>query len=253
MCGNFITSWIILATAAAAAEINLLTNGGFENGDDGSWDLTFLGANLLEITSYPSSPRGGGTPFPGASEGSYYAFVTQTFPGSSKLEQEFTVPLVVSSLILSFDHYTNDRSPSGVAPLNWPNFDFNGQPTQWTFVDILDGQENIIGGASQLGNMNQQNAFAWNPFSQDLLSELKSGETYKFRFGSVDNQGYCYHGIDNIRLLATVPDTGSDLLGLGEQCSSDTNCISNCCDFAQRRNLRSLLFGGTFGVCAENC
>src|SRR5436309_11446568 len=93
----------------AKADIQLITNGGFETGSLSGWTVTSSadsGGTWLP-SSDPFSPMTG-NPTVGPKTGNWYAVTDQYGPGVNALSQTFVVPLGTTSLTLSFDVFIND-------------------------------------------------------------------------------------------------------------------------------------------------
>jgi hypothetical protein len=215
---SFIISVTCLAattSAANAALVELITNGGFETGtlagwtstdqagSDGNWSIDNDGLTPLS-----------GTPTVGSSSGSFYAVTDQTGPGTHALEQSFFVPVGVSCLMLTFDMFVNDGFGSGaiVDPLG---LDYTGGPNQHARVDIMTAAAGLFSTAAiditSVLIAPMLDSFASNPnpyttYMFDLTSILTPGGTYKLRFAEVDNQLFLNQGIDNVSLIANTTE-----------------------------------------------
>ena len=225
------------AAAPAHAQTQLLTNGGFETGDFTGWtrgDLNtsgnigsfLIGNNNLDPNLTPASPSTPLEEFPtvGARTGNYYAVTDATGAGAHALLQNFTVSAFSKSLTLSFDMFVNDWNGAGA--LNTAGFlDPNQQdnqgsliPTQLARVDILAGNATDFStsGTDIIASLylgedagNPPNPYTHYQF--DLTSILQAGQSYRLRFGEVDNQFTLNQGVDNASLVSitAVPEPGA--------------------------------------------
>ncbi len=210
-----------------AGTIQLISNGSFEDGNFTGWTVTDqAGGNGSWYISTPGarSPVSSETTAANPWGGSYFAVSDETGPGSHVLLQSFTVPVGTTSLALSYQMFANDYDGG---PYD-NGLDYTVTPTENARVDILtagagafsiapsDIVTNMFVGADPLGdNPNQYTSYSYN------LTGLLPGSTYQLRFAEADNQSYFNMGVDNVSLLATVPEPatltllGSALLGLG--------------------------------------
>ncbi len=206
------------AVSAHATPVNLLTNGGFETGDFTGWTASIQpGSN----GSVAVVNNGGAAPFFGtlplnAAGGSYVAATGQNGPGSYSLTQSFTVAPGTSDVTVSFDLFVN--AFAGFASTD-PNRDFNVSPNENAQVDILTGSANPFTTAAgdiiaTLYGPSTSGANPWTTFNQDL-GALAAG-TYQIRFAETDNQSNFNLAVDNVSVLATVPEPLSiSVLGMG--------------------------------------
>lgn len=211
---------------ASAVPIELITNGGFETGTFAGWTVTDLAGSSGSwfIDTDTTAPLSGVATV-GPAGGSFYAVTDQTGPGTHVLEQAFTVPVGVTSLMLSFDMFMNDQS--GAGPLDAGGLDHNLFPNQHARVDIMvmlagafstalaDIVATLVPPSVDVG----LDPNPYTPYTFDLFPFVTGGTTYKLRFGEVDNQFFFQQGADNVSLLADtgqVPEpTTLALLGLG--------------------------------------
>lgn len=226
-----------LAVAPAYAQTQLLTNGGFETGNFTGWTLTdlntsgntgafLIGNNIPDTNLTPASPSTPLEEFPsvGARTGNYYAVTDATGAGAHALLQNFTVSAFSKSLTLSFDMFVNDWNGAGA--LNTAgSLDPNQQdslgsliPTQLARVDILAGNAADFSTSSAdivaslyLGEDAGNPPNPYTHYQFDLTSALQAGQSYRLRFGEVDNQFTLNLGVDNASLVSTlaVPEPGT--------------------------------------------
>ncbi len=219
----FIATCLYLSLSSVAPA-ELITNGDFELGDYSGWTAyNQTGDGMAFVTMDAFAPSSGFATV-GPSGGTYYAIFDQNFPGDSiALIQNFTVPMGVTNVLLKFDLFVNDWFTSSEATdgLDFIPADFSsGDPIpelQHARVDILtsaslpfstsladvkanlytgrDGDPfaNLDGLGNPIGNPYTVNAF-------DLTGVLTPGETYQFRFASVNNAAPLNVGFDNVSI-----------------------------------------------------
>lgn len=201
------------AGVAGAAPVQLITNGGFETGTFAGWTVTDLAGGS---GSWYIDDNSGSTPFSanatvGPATGDYYAVSDQVGPGTHVLEQQFTVPVGSTSVVVAFDMFINDWSGQGPI-VNVAGLDHNATPNQHARVDIMTA---LAGAFSTAGGDIVANLVAPgvdagpdpNPYTAylfDITAFVTAGMTYRIRFGEVDNQGFFNQGVDNVSILAFV-------------------------------------------------
>ncbi|CAA9892562.1 conserved exported hypothetical protein [Candidatus Methylobacter favarea] len=213
---------------ASAAPIQLITNGGFETGTFASWTVTdrsaagrggswFIGTDDITTLS--------GHPTVGPAAGSFYAVTDQVRTGAYVLEQSFTIPVDVTSVVLSFDMFRNDWDSGPF--VNAAGLDDTAFPNQHARVDIMtavagafstslvDVVANLVAPGVDAGA--DPNPYTAYPF--DITGLVAPGTTYKLRFGEVHNRSYFNQGVDNVSILADVAQVPEPatlaLLGVG--------------------------------------
>lgn len=234
----------------AAAQQELLTNGGFETGTLAGWTVTDrpLGADYDPADALP--PAGsffidtadGDTAISGLSalgpaSGAFYALSDATAQGTHVLLQSFTIPLTATSVALSFDMYVYDWFGAGAA-IDPSGLDHTsggmGAPNQHARVDLLtagagafDTSAGAVLANFYLGVDPESaagSAPVYRPYGFDLTPFVVPGLAYQLRFGEVDNQFVINQAVDNVSVRATLapaagdvpePGTGALLLASG--------------------------------------
>jgi hypothetical protein len=217
----------IALSSPANAQIQLITNGGFETG-------TYAGWNPLCEDGCQNAPAGGsdgglfvtganagplsGEPTVGPAAGSFYSVSDQLGPGAYSLSQAITVAAGATSVILSWDMFVDQYSAN---PAATPGaLDFKGPPVEFGTADLLAGTADPFStGAGVLANFytgadaQVNNPNAYTHYTEDITSLVDGGGTFLVRFGEADNQGFFNQGIDNVSVLETVsPEPASFLL-----------------------------------------
>lgn len=200
-----------LAIASAANASQLIVNGGFETGDYTGWTANVEGGSNGGLFVVPNN--GGNSPLSGSAYqsnlagGNYFSITDQTGPGSYSLTQSFTLSSA-STVNVSFQLFANDQA--GVIANN--GRDYNTAFNQNAEVDILTGSANAFTnnpadivavlygpGADNLSN----NPNPWTTYNETL--HLGAG-TYQIRFAETDNQLFFQEGVDNVSVMAAVPE-----------------------------------------------
>jgi PEP-CTERM motif len=204
----------------------LITNGGFETGDLTGWTETDQSGSFGSwyVSSSTSSPVSG-YQTPGPASGSFYALTDQGGGGSHALTQSFTVA-AGSTVILSFDMFSNNQSGVQAAPGGTSDLDYTVSPNQHARVDILTANASPFDtGSGVVANLYNGSSLTsdgatnpWVAYSFNISSDVAAGGTFQLRFAEVDNQFFFQQGVDNVSIMATsgVPEPGSlVLLGAG--------------------------------------
>lgn len=211
-----LASFLVVASmlAAGSAQATLLTNGNFETGNFAGWTVTDLadssGSWFID-TPGTTTPSTGFVTAANAVGGSFYAVTDQNGPGTHALTQSFTVAPSTSSVIFSFQMFSNDQSGSApiihAAGLTW-----TAGPNQHVRVDLLSGAATAFDtGAGVLANFFLGDDAGANPnpytsYSFDISALVAGGGTFQVRFAEVDNQGYYHLGVDNVAVTARVTE-----------------------------------------------
>lgn len=214
----------LFAGSANAALIELITNGDFETGDFTGWTVTDQAGSS---GSWFIDNADGTTPFSGHATvgpagGNFYAVTDQTGGGAHVLEQSFTAPTGTTSLILSFDMFMNDWDSGPI--VNPAGLDYTSGANQHARVDIMtalasafsislaDVVANLVAPGVDAG----ADPNAYTSYLFDITGFATAGTTYKLRFGEVDNQFFFNQGVDNVSILAQVPEPATlALFGIG--------------------------------------
>ena len=202
--------------AANAVPIELITNGSFETGDATGWTIDNAGSGDIAITNN-NAPPNSVFPTPGASDGSFYAVSYQGGPGVHALSQTFTAG-AFSSLILTFDMFVQTNATETINPAG---LTYTEGANQHARVDLLS----FGAGAFDTGPSVVQNFYIgidgrptqpYTSYSFDLTGLLNPGDSYILRFAQADTLGNFNLGVDNVSLVAQVPEPGTlALLGIG--------------------------------------
>lgn len=201
-----------------AQAYELITNGDFEGGSLADWTLSSTGFGNFNVIPNGSNSALSAHPTARLSTGgSFVALSDQFGPGGEELRQRFTVPVTITSLILSFDWFNNTHAPyTGRAGV------INGLE-QHGRVDILaDGAPALDVGSGVVQNlifdagtftMHVTDTIPWIHQVFDL-SRLIPGN-YELRFGNGECCYYQEMGVDNVSLTAIAEPGSIVLLGLG--------------------------------------
>jgi len=195
---------------SAKADIQLITNGGFETGDLTGWTVTSSGGSggtwLADNATFTPLT---GNPTVGAASGNWYAVTDQFAPGVNALSQSFTVPLGTTHVVWSFDMFVDDWGP-----------DFT-PATQYVQALLLAGGADPLVGAPILsyvpGAPVLVTAGVPNPYlayNLDITGMVTDGQTYQVDFLESDNVAPMNVGVDNVSVVAT-PEPASVALLLG--------------------------------------
>jgi hypothetical protein len=200
---------------AALAQVS---NPGFETGDVSGWTVQTNGSAFSIQVVSGTTETDAGTIDPSLSD-DFYAFTSQSGPGSSFLAQTFEVQPGVNRIF--FDIAINNSVSDYFVP-DPLSFDFNGGPNQQARFDILvpgaalttaDPDDIIVTGfQTQSGDPLTQD---WTRYDIDVSAELApfEGQTVTLRFVQVDNQGFFNLALDNLSVgTRPPPGVGADAL-----------------------------------------
>jgi cysteine-rich repeat protein len=196
--------------------VDLILNGNFESGAFAPWVRSNAGSGTFLIaTPGANAPLSGFATQGNAGGGSFYAIADTDGPGAHALAQTFTVPWNATSVVLSFEMFVNDWS--GVGPIVHPNgLDFNATPNQHARVDLLAaGSGAFDTGTTVVANLYLNvdpgsSPHTYTPYTFDLTGVAAPGGSYVLRFAEVDNQFYQNLGVDNVHVVALVPEECDD-------------------------------------------
>jgi len=193
----------MLALALVAhADVQQITNGGFESGLAG-WTVASNAASGGSWfgDQFAFTPLTG-SPTVGPASGSRYAVTDQFGPGINTISQAFVMAPGESELHLSFDMFMND----------WA--DGIGASGENMYVELLTNGGNPITGAGAFWISNLGTTLvvggAPNPYVHYAyeLPGLVGGITYQLAFRESDTVFPMNVGLDNVSLIAT-PEPGS--------------------------------------------
>lgn len=213
MISNRYLSRILLACVVSLcshAALAQLTNPGFETGDLSGWNTQTNGSAFTIAVDSGSTTTDAGTINPSLTN-NFYAYTSQSGPGSSFLTQDFVVQAGTNRIF--FDIAIINAAGDFVVP-DPLSFDFGGAPNQQARFDILvpGAATNTVNPADIIvtgfqtdpGDPLTQN---WTRYDIDVTTELAPyiGQTVTLRFVQVDNQNYFNLAIDNLSVGATPP------------------------------------------------
>ncbi len=207
---------MVMLCALSSGAYAQITNPGFESGNLSGWNAVVSGAsNPVTVTSGETVTSAGTIP-PSLSD-NFFAFTSQTSPGSTFLTQEFTVQPGTNRIF--FDIAINNDAGDFFTP-DPISFDFSGAANQQARFDILapgasfdtEDPADIIatGFQTQPGDPLSSD---WQRFDIDVSAELAPfvGQTVTLRFVQVDNQSFFNLAIDNLSVGdAPPPDAGGE-------------------------------------------
>jgi hypothetical protein len=195
----------------AKADIQLLTDGGFEAGSLAGWTVTSSGGSggtwLADNSMFTPLT---GNPTVGPANGNWYAVTDQFFPGVNALSQAFTVPGGATHVQWSFDMFVDDWGP---------DFTLGTQYVQALL--LAKGANPLTGvpisshvpGAPVLVTAGTPNPYL--AYNFDITGLVTPGQTYQIDFLESDAFFPMNVGVDNVSVVATVPEPASVALLLG--------------------------------------
>ncbi len=199
--GLIVLPWVALAQ---------VTNPGFETGDTTGWTTQVNGSAFPITVASGETITSAGTINPSIS-GDFYAFTSQTGPGSSFLVQDFVVQPGQNRIF--FDIAINNGASDYFVP-DPLSFDFAGPANQQARFDILvpgaaidtvnPADIIVTGFQTQPGDPLVQD---WTRFEIDVTTDLApfEGQTVTLRFVQVDNQFFFNMAIDNLSVGGAPP------------------------------------------------
>ena len=220
--GSLATAAILaLFFAPGLASAELIVNGGFESGLSGWTRLDQLGSDgTFFLQSGTTSPVNG-DPVPAPPGGLNAAMTDSQAGGSHVLYQDFIVPAGLPEGILKFDLFLGNRAGTFVTPtsagLDWTTPALNQQVR----VDILRGGTDpfSVSSADVLFNAYQSkpgdlavSGYKTITVGLNNIFVGQVGQTMRLRFAEVDNLAPLQMGVDNVSLIAVVPEPSSLIL-----------------------------------------
>ncbi len=231
---------VALACRPAAAQTELIVNGGFETGTFAGWtldnrslgdpydpDVPAAGGFVVDDNADTQTPLSG-LPTLGPGGGTFFALSDMTAAGTHTLRQSFTVPLTAKTVTLSFDMYVYDWFGAGAA-IDPSGLDHTtggtGQPNQHARADLLPSSatafdteagsvlQNFYLGVDPESAQDPPEAAVYRSYVFDLTGTVLPGQTYQLRFGTVDNQFVLNQAVDNVSVRVTfAPEPASGAL-----------------------------------------
>ena len=192
-------AFLAMAGTANAMPIELVSNGGFETGTFAGWTNTGTGSGFaFTINDGTQDPFGTAVPIAPIS-GSFDAFSSQSGPGLNTLSQMLALPGSFSSLILSWD----DRIQNWAGVFSDPNQEFR--------VGFFTGGGALIGTLFSTNPGDALIQIGPNPRSFDVTGLLTpfAGGVIELRLAQQDNLFFFNATVDNVSLLAEVPEPGT--------------------------------------------
>ncbi len=192
----------------ANADVQLITNGGFETGLTG-WTVTSSagsGGSWFADTN-PFTPLTGHSTV-GPFSGTGYAVTDQVGPGVNALSQDYTVPGGTTSLTLTFDMFINDWAPSaGDESMSVLILGIGGNPVTGAGTTLISTDTLVTAGVP-------------NPYiAYDFaIAGFVTGDTYVLDFRETDTVFNMNVGLDDVSLdaaVAGVPEPSTIVLLLG--------------------------------------
>ncbi len=191
-------AYMVLVTPIShALPIELITNGGFETGDFTGWGASNTGSSFgFGINDGTFDPAGPGAALAPIS-GSFDAVSSQTGPGQNNLfQQSILLPGYFDSIQLSW----SDRIRNYGSVFSDPNQEFR--------VILLDSAGALISEIFSTTPGDPLQQIGPNNRSFDLTATLAAfaGQSIDVRFEQQDNLGFFNATIDNVSLIAQVPE-----------------------------------------------
>ena len=242
------TVFVSFANGARADE--RVTNGDFNPGFAG-WTQSppqFVGDPCLDRGWWPNVPPcGGPLPPPPGGDGSAAYAAWQTFfapaPGrqqDASLYQDFTVPVSVTSAVLSWSDFASWTNMSGAANLEVALMTTGGTVLQ------------VVASRTMVGVNNTDSAWAPHIVDVSALISVHAGETLRLRFrltGSVMSGGPATSltGVDSVSLVTAA--CGNGLREAMEQCDDGNRQSGDCCSSTCQIESRATQCRPSAGLC----
>jgi peptidoglycan hydrolase-like protein with peptidoglycan-binding domain len=190
----------LMFTSAARANVQLISDGGFESGLTG-WAVTSsAGSGGSWFADSSTAAPLTGNPTVGPFSGIGYAVTDQFGPGVTALSQDYIVPAGTTSLTLSFDMFINDWAPStGDETMEVLILSAGGNPVTGagTLATLFSGDTVVTGG--------EPNPYIAYDYS---ITGYVPGDTYVLDFHEADTMYTMNVGLDDVSLVA-VPEPSS--------------------------------------------
>ena len=210
----------ICAVVGEARAVELVTNGGVEAGFSGWTRADQVGSDGTFLLQMGTTSPVNGIPVPAPPQGVRAAMTDAEGPGSHVLYQDFAVPLVVPSAVLSFDVFVGNRAMAFFTPntLDFATPALNQQAR----VDIMTAASDpfSVAGSDVLStpfrtNVGDPLVSGYTHIVSDVTSLLDAhlGQSLRLRFAEVDNVEMFQFGVDNVSLdvgaAQAVPEPAS--------------------------------------------
>lgn len=206
-----------LMIPAAQAQIEHITNGGFETGDFTGWTISNSGSGAWVINDGSVNPPGPGAPLAPIS-GSFDAISIQGGPGLHLASECVAVPTNVTSAILSWD----DRIRNHAGSFSDPN-------QEWRVL-LLDESGAELAEIYSTNPGDDLIQVGPNSNSADITALLQAheGESVCVSFEEQDNLFYFNVSLDNVSLLitSTIDVAGCDT-GIEDRILADGSTLSS--------------------------
>jgi hypothetical protein len=231
----YVVGVIASVAIANANPVNLIANGGFEQGGGSlsfwtvtNWDSNAGGSWYVQTgTGSPTN----GFPVSAPPEGTHAAMTDDAGPSSQALTQSFTVPVNPGTLNLSFQYFYSfgdfngyfpwDSSYTPPSTLDYNYFSNTGNLNDQAVVNILTAGAGALDASGptvvtnilqldplSLGDPNSNPCF---PAIQTMscssylsmsvpLTDLVAGQNYQLQFAEVDDQGTFNFGVDDVSI-----------------------------------------------------
>lgn len=208
---------VLLCGASHAFAIQLISNGGFENGFNGWTTFDQAGGDgTFQLQSGTASPINSDE-VPAPPGGTYAAMTDAQGPGAHLLLQQFVVPNVITTAVLSFDLFIGNRADDFHTPdLNILTFD-TPELNQQARVDIIDAAGNVFELTGLIAELFQTASgdplvSGYTHYAIDIADvlALNTGAELMLRFAAVDNVFTLQFGVDNVSLLVNEPEVVSE-------------------------------------------
>ena len=215
---------LVLAGSAAIAHAGLITNPSFETGLSGWTVANQTGSDgAFSIQTGTTSPINA-LAVPNPPQGTRAAMTDAQGPGTHVLYQDFFVPSIIGSAMLTFSYSLNNTGFQYASP---STLDFSiAQFNQQARVDIITTGANVfsVNPADVLLNIFQTSAasplvtpaYVVLQTSIAPLLQAHAGETLRLRFAEADNLSFFNFGVDAADIdVSDVPEPATLFLAAG--------------------------------------